>query len=213
MFGLPVGMNSTSSMAAFSSERLASWSTLTAKTRSTDLTKICISANDFPGCSKKGEPFWADSREKKGSNGVHSNRSNCVRMNDVSMIIESSKFKAEYFCRREKIWATDFMKWNLVWTSISNFPPKGLQQSYQHHEQMGGKSIAIPKVNSKKSRLAIAIPKVNSKKHPASANIGYEVNETIVFHVGFIQVPFLTSFLVLHTAIVPISTDLIMSYN
>lgn len=63
---LPVGMNSTSSMAAFSSDRLASWLTFTAKTRSTDLTKICISANDFPGCSKKGKPFWADSRDKKG---------------------------------------------------------------------------------------------------------------------------------------------------
>ena len=54
---LPDGMNSASSMAAFSSDRLAFWSMLTAKVRSTDLTKICITAGDFPGCSKKGRPF------------------------------------------------------------------------------------------------------------------------------------------------------------
>ena len=80
---VPAGMNSMSSMAAFTSERLASWLTLTANVRSTDLTKICISAGDFPGCSKKGNLSEQTAEKRTAWGGDHSSSSNC----DISVFI------------------------------------------------------------------------------------------------------------------------------
>ena len=88
----PAGMNSMSSMAAFTSERLASWLTLTANVRSTDLTKICISAGDFPGCSKKGDLSEQTAEKRTAWDGDHSSSSNCGLCRGDTWEVHASSF-------------------------------------------------------------------------------------------------------------------------